>query len=72
MIDEKSSAEGNRIVKAKVLSKSATIPIIKDNFVRFLNIEEQQQNPMEMKDFETILNRITDGSRPVRVEQDKE
>ena len=59
VIEEKYSAEGNRAVKAKVLSKSATIPIIKDNFVRFLNIEEQQQNPMEMKDFETILNSIT-------------
>lgn len=59
VIGEKPSAEG-RVVKAKVLSKSATIPITKDiNFVRFLNIEEQQQNPMEMKDFETILNSIT-------------
>ena len=60
VIEEKYSAEGNRAVKAKVLSKSATIPIIKDiNFVRFLNIEEQQHNPMELKDFETILNSIT-------------
>ena len=58
VIDEKPCAEG-KMVKANVMSKSATIPIAKDiNFVRFLNIEEQRQHPMEMKDFETILNKI--------------
>ncbi|HHT9123139.1 MAG TPA: hypothetical protein ACFYEF_09765 [Candidatus Wunengus sp. YC63] len=58
VLDEKPSAEG-KIVKGRVMSKSATIPITKDiNFVRFLNIEEQRQHPMEMKDFETILNKI--------------
>lgn len=61
VIDEKSSAEG-RIVKAKVLGRSPTIRIIENNFVRFLNNQEQQQNPIEIKDLETILNKITKAS----------
>ena len=61
VIDEKSSAKG-KIVKAKVLGKSSTIQIIENNFVRFLNNQEQQQNPIEIKDLETILNKITKAS----------
>lgn len=61
VIGEKSSAKG-RIVKAKILGKSSTIQIIENNFVRFLNNQEQQQNPIEIKDLETILNKITKAS----------